>query len=40
VEPTDQIDTREYCGFILLAIVLGCGAVSTLIISRQNRMTR
>ncbi|MCX6868539.1 MAG: ATP-binding cassette domain-containing protein [Verrucomicrobia bacterium] len=40
MEPTANIDTREYCGFILLGIVLGCGAVSTLIISRQNRMTR
>ena len=40
VEPTDEIDTRKYCSFILGAIVLGCGLTSTLIIARQNRQTR
>ena len=39
-EPTDEIDTRKYCGFVLCSIVFGCWAASTLIISRQNRMTR
>ena len=39
-EPTDEIDTRKYCGFILCSIIFGCWAASTLIISRQNRMTR
>lgn len=40
VEPADEIDTRDYCGFVLIGIVLACGVASTLIISRQNRMTR
>jgi len=40
VEPGAQIETRNYCASILLGIVFGCGVVSTLIISRQNRLTR
>jgi ABC-type multidrug transport system ATPase subunit len=39
-EPTDEIDTEKFCGIILAGIILGCGVVSTLIISRQNRLTR
>ena len=39
-EPTDEIDTRKYCAAVLCSIVLGCGAVSTMILSRQNRRTR
>jgi ABC-type multidrug transport system ATPase subunit len=39
-EPSDEIDTRKFCAIILLVIVFGCGTLSTLIISRQNRMTR
>jgi hypothetical protein len=40
VEPGNEIETRKYCAFILLGIVFGCGVVSTLILSRQNRLTR
>jgi hypothetical protein len=40
VEPTGEIETQKYCGFILLGVVLGCGVISTIVISRQNRMTR
>jgi ABC-type multidrug transport system ATPase subunit len=39
-EPDHEIDTRQYCALILFGIVLGCGVVSSLIISRQNRQTR
>ena len=39
-EPTDEIDTEQYCGFILASIILGCIVAATLIISRQNRLTR
>ncbi len=39
VEPTDEVDTQRYCGAILLLIILGCGAVSTFNVSRQNRQT-
>lgn len=39
-EPDGIVDTQKYCGFILIGIVLCCGAASSLIISRQNRMTR
>jgi ABC-type multidrug transport system ATPase subunit len=40
VEPTDEIDTQQYCAFILLGIVFICGVASTLILSHQNRQTR
>ncbi len=39
-EPEGHLDTQKYCGFILIGIVLGCGVVTTLIIARQNRLTR
>lgn len=38
-EPEGHIDTQRYCGFILMGIVIACGITSTLIISRQNRLT-
>jgi hypothetical protein len=40
VERDDEIETGKYCGAVLASIILGCGVVSTLIISRQNRETR
>ena len=40
VERDDELETHKYCGFILVAIVLACGVISTIIISRQNRLTR
>jgi len=40
VERDDELETHKYCGFILVAIVLACGVISTIIISRQNRRTR
>ena len=40
VEATGEVETQKYCGFILVSIVLACGVISTLIISRQNRQTR
>ena len=40
VERDDEVETEKYCGFLLMAIVLGCGVVSTVTISRQNRRTR
>lgn len=39
-EPVDEIETQKYCGLVLFGIVLGCGVASTLILSRQNRLTR
>ncbi|MEO8615433.1 MAG: ATP-binding cassette domain-containing protein [Luteolibacter sp.] len=38
-ERNDDLETHRYCGFILGAIVLACGVISTIIISRQNRRT-
>jgi hypothetical protein len=40
VERDDEMDTQRYCGFVLAAVIIGCGMLSTLIISRQNRETR
>ena len=40
VERDDELETHKYCGFILVAIVLACGVISTIIISLQNRRTR
>lgn len=39
VERDDEMDTQRYCGFVLAAIIILCGMISTLIISRQNRQT-
>jgi ABC-type multidrug transport system ATPase subunit len=39
-EPQGHLDTQKYCGFILVGIILGCGAAATLILARQNRLTR
>ena len=38
--PPMKSKPSKYCGFVLISIVFGCGVVSTLIISRQNRLTR
>ncbi|MBC8127642.1 MAG: ATP-binding cassette domain-containing protein, partial [Gloeobacteraceae cyanobacterium ES-bin-144] len=38
-EPSDEIETQKYCAFILFSIVIICGIISTLIISKQNRQT-
>jgi hypothetical protein len=40
VEGRDEIETLRYCGFILATIIVACGVISTIIISRQNRMTK
>ena len=40
VERDDEIETQKYCGIVLASIIVGCGVISTLIISRQNRQTR
>lgn len=40
VEPEGDVETQKYCGFMLVTVIFGCGIASTLIISRQNRMTR
>ncbi len=39
VQPDDEIETQKYCGAFLAAIIVACGIISTLIISRQNRQT-
>jgi ABC transport system ATP-binding/permease protein len=39
-DPAWGVETQQYCAAILLGIVLGSGVISTLIISRQNRLTR
>ena len=39
VERDDETDTQRYCGFVLAGIIIGCGVVSIIIISRQNRQT-
>ena len=39
VERDDEIETQKHCGFILVVIILACGVISTIIISRQNRKT-
>jgi ABC-type multidrug transport system ATPase subunit len=36
----DEIETQKYCGSILLMFIVGCGIATTLVISRQNRLTR
>jgi ABC-type multidrug transport system ATPase subunit len=40
VERDDEIETQKYNGIVLAGIIVGCGVISTLIISRQNRQTR
>lgn len=40
VDRNDDVETLKYCGIFLIVIVVSCGIASTLIISRQNRMTR
>ena len=40
VERDDEMDTDRYCGFILAGIIIGCGIIATLTISRQNRQTK
>lgn len=40
VERDDEMDTDRYCGFILASIILGCGLITTVTISLQNRQTR
>jgi hypothetical protein len=40
VEGKDEIETLRYCGFILATIIVACGVLATVIISRQNRMTK
>ena len=39
VERDDEIETQKYCGIVLAGIIIGCGGLSILIISRQNRQT-
>jgi ABC-type multidrug transport system ATPase subunit len=40
VPPDDEIETQKFCGAVLAAIIAGCGVISALIISSQNRQTR
>jgi ABC-type multidrug transport system ATPase subunit len=40
VEPTGEVETQKFCGFVLVIIVFACGVISTIVISRQNRQTR
>lgn len=35
-----EMDTDRYCGFILAGIIIGCGLITTVAISLQNRQTR
>ncbi|NJM37617.1 MAG: hypothetical protein HC845_07045 [Akkermansiaceae bacterium] len=39
-ERDDEIDSMEYCGIFLIGVIVSCGVLSTIIISRQNRQTR
>ncbi|MES2476561.1 MAG: ATP-binding cassette domain-containing protein [Verrucomicrobiota bacterium] len=39
-EPDDEVDTDRYCGFILGGIIILCGVISTVVITRQNRQVR
>lgn len=40
IEPDDQVQTQKYCGIIIVLIILACGVISTITITRQNRQTR
>jgi ABC transport system ATP-binding/permease protein len=40
LERDDEIGTERYCGIILGGLIVACIAVSTLIISRQNRQVK
>ena len=39
VERDGEIETQKFCGILLAGIILGCGVITTRIISRQNRQT-
>jgi hypothetical protein len=39
-ERSDEMETLKFNGAILFFIIGSCGIIATLIISRQNRMTR
>ena len=39
-EPEGYLDTQRYCGIILLLMTIACGTIATLVIRRQNRLTR
>jgi hypothetical protein len=39
VERDDEIETQKYCAIVLAGIIIGCGGLSIIIISRQNRQT-
>jgi len=39
-EAKGEIETLRYCGFVLMSIIMGCCIFSTIIISRQNRLTK
>ena len=39
-DPPYTIETLKYCAFILLLVIAGCLAITTLTISRQNRLTK
>jgi len=40
IDDSHEIETLRYCGIILLSIILSCGVITSLIISRQNRQTK
>jgi ABC transport system ATP-binding/permease protein len=39
-EENAQIETQKYCGIVLALIIAACIALTTVVLSRQNRMTR
>jgi hypothetical protein len=39
-EADSQIETQKYCGIILGMIIAACILLTTVVVSRQNRMTR
>ena len=39
-ERANEVSTQRYCGLMLALIIIGCGVVAILVISRQNRQTR
>jgi ABC-type multidrug transport system ATPase subunit len=40
VEKVEMVETLRYCGFVLLMVVMFCGVVASLMLSRQNRRTK
>jgi len=38
-ERANEVSTQRYCGLMLALIIVGCGVVATMVISRQNRQT-